>query len=173
MKKTILTILLAIVSMLTMQAQTPKGMWVTYVVDEEAQEVVGHVLNFVGNQVRQGLSVGSEMEGVGIIGLTFFAPAQEFTPDSNVINFHFDPVQVEMRLNSVDFIDELKNAIKENPAKEAELKQIIINALTPNKEQMAKEGMLSGLYTIVSANDTKFVLKDPDGESMTFIRPEQ
>ena len=173
MKKTILAIFLAIVSMLTMQAQTPKGMWATYVVDEEAQEVVGHVLNFVGNQVRQGLSVGSEMEGVGIIGLTFFAPAQEFTPDSNVINFHFDPVQVEMRLNSVDFIDELKNAIKENPAKEAELKQIIINALTPNKEQMAKEGMLSGLYTIVSANDTKLVLKDPDGESMTFIRPEQ
>ena len=38
---------------------------------------------------------------------------------------------------------------------------------------MAKEGMLSGLYTIASANDTKLVLKDPDGESMTFIRAEQ
>jgi hypothetical protein len=52
-------------------------------------------------------------------------------------------------------------------------RQILVGALTPNKEQMAKEGMLSGLYTIVWANDTKLVLKDPDGESMTFISPEQ
>jgi hypothetical protein len=52
-------------------------------------------------------------------------------------------------------------------------RQILIGALTPHKEQMAKEGMLSGLYTIVWANDTKLVLKDPDGESMTFISPEQ
>jgi hypothetical protein len=52
-------------------------------------------------------------------------------------------------------------------------RQILIGALTPHKEHIGKEGMLSGQYTIVSANDTKLVLKDPDGESMTFIRPEQ
>jgi hypothetical protein len=172
MKKTILTIMLAMAAMLSLQAQTITGMWVSYVVDEEAQEALGHVLNFQGNQVRQGLSAASEMGGVGTITLLFFAPAQEYAPSTKIINFQFDPAQVDMRLSDIEFIDELKNAIKENPAKEEELKQIVYNALAPNKDQMAKEGLLSGKYTIVSATDTKLVLKDPEGESMTFIRPE-
>lgn len=37
---------------------------------------------------------------------------------------------------------------------------------------MAQEGLLSGNYTVVSVTDTKLILKDPEGESMTFIRPE-
>lgn len=88
------------------------------------------------------------------------------------LNFHFDPSQTEMLLYSIDFINELKAAVKDNPEKEKQLQEIVFNAFDKNKQQMAQEGLLSGKYTVVSATDTKLVLKDPEGESMTFIRPE-
>ena len=52
------------------------------------------------------------------------------------------------------------------------MQEIVFNAFDKNKQQMAEEGLLSGKYTVVSATDTKLVLKDPEGESMTFKRPE-
>ncbi len=172
MKKTFLTVLLAVVSMLSMQAQTITGKWVTYIVDEEAEEMVSHILVFEGNLMRQAMFAMSSMEGVGDVSLFVDVPAQDYTPGSKVLNFRFDPAQAEMELKGVDFIDEIKNVIKENPAKEEELRQIVYNSLAPNKQQMAQEGLLSGKYTVVSATDTKLVLKDPEGESYTFIRPE-
>lgn len=172
MKKTILTIMLAMAAMLSMQAQTITGKWITHIIDEEAEEMVSHILVFEGNLMRQALLGMSSMEGVGDVSVFVAVPAQDYTPGSKVLNFHFNPAQAEMQLQGVDFIDEIKNVIKENPAKEEQLKQIVFDSLDKNKQQMAEEGLLSGKYTVVSATDTKLVLKDPEGESMTFIRPE-
>lgn len=172
MKKSILTMMLALMAMLSMQAQTITGKWITHIVDEEAEEMVSHILVFEGNLMRQAMFAMSSMEGVGDVSIAVTVPAQDYTPGSKVLNFRFDPTQAEMQLQGVDFIDEIKNVIKENPAKEEQLKQIVFDALNKNKQQMAQEGLLSGNYTVVSATDTKLVLKDPEGESMTFIRPE-
>ena len=172
MKKTILTIMLAMAAMLSLQAQTITGNWITHVIDEESEETVTYILVFGGNRMKQAMVAEAPLEGVGNVSLYFSVPAQEYTPGSGFLNFHFDPSQTEMLLYSIDFINELKAAVKDNPEKEKQLQEIVFNAFDKNKQQMAEEGLLSGKYTVVSATDTKLVLKDPEGESMTFKRPE-
>lgn len=44
MKKTILTIMLAMAAMLSLQAQTITGNWITHVIDEESEETVTYIL---------------------------------------------------------------------------------------------------------------------------------
>ena len=44
MKKTILTIMLAMAAMQSLQAQTITGNWITHIIDEEAEEMVSHIL---------------------------------------------------------------------------------------------------------------------------------
>lgn len=107
MKKSILTMMLALMAMLSMQAQTITGKWITHIVDEEAEEMVSHILVFEGNLMRQAMFAMTSMEGVGDISIAVTVPAQDYTPGSKVLNFRFDPTQAEMQLQGVDFIDEI------------------------------------------------------------------
>lgn len=65
--------------MLSMQAQTITGNWITHVIDEESEETVTYILVFGGNRMKQAMVAETPLEGVGNVSLYFTVPAQEYT----------------------------------------------------------------------------------------------
>ena len=170
MKKTVITIVLALAALLPMQAQTITGNWIAAEEDEDAG--IAYILAFEGNLVRQCVMAGTEMEGVGDVTLVIAVPAQTYTPSSKSINFTFDGSQAEIVVKDIDFTDEIKNVIKDDAKKKEELLKVVQNAFEQKKVEMADNMLLSGVHTIVTATDDKLELKDADGESYVFCRPQ-
>ena len=170
MKKTVITIVLALAALLPMQAQTITGNWIAAEEDEDAG--IAYILAFEGNLVRQCVMAGTEMEGVGDVTLVIAVPAQTYTPSSKSINFTFDGSQAEIVVKDIDFTDEIKAVIKDNPQKKEELLKVVQTAFEQKKVEMADNMLLSGVHTIVKATADKLELKDPDGESYVFARPQ-
>lgn len=71
--------MLAMAAMLSMQAQTITGNWITHVIDEESEETVTYILVFGGNRMKQAMVAETPLEGVGNVSLYFTVPAQEYT----------------------------------------------------------------------------------------------
>ena len=170
MKKTVITIVLALAALLPMQAQTITGNWIAAEEDEDAG--IAYILAFEGNLVRQCVMAGTEMEGVGDVTLVIAVPAQTYTPSSKSINFTFDGSQAEIVVKDIDFTDEIKAVIKDNPQKKEELLKVVQTAFEQKKVEMADNMLLSGVHTIVKATADKLELKDSDGESYVFARPQ-
>lgn len=170
MKKTIIAFVLALAALLPMQAQTITGNWIAVEEDEDAG--IAYILAFEGNLVRQCVMAGTTMDGVGDVTLVIAVPAQTYTPSSKSINFTFDGSQAEIVVKDIDFTDEIKAVIKDNPQKKEELLKVVQTAFEQKKVEMADNMLLSGVHTIVKATADKLELKDPDGESYVFARPQ-
>lgn len=170
MKKTIMTIVLALVALLPMQAQNITGNWIAVEEDEDAGIV--YILAFEGNLVRQCVMAGTEMEGVGDVTLVITVPAQNYMPNSKSINFTFDGSKAEVEVKDIDFIDEIKAVIKDDVKKKEELLKTVQAAFEEKKVEMADNMLLSGVHTIVKATADKLELKDADGETYVFVRPQ-
>ena len=170
MKKTIIAFVLALAALLPMQAQTITGNWIAVEEDEDAG--IAYILAFEGNLVRQCVMAGTTMDGVGDVTLVIAVPAQTYTPSSKSINFTFDGSKAEIVVKDIDFTDEIKAVIKDNPQKKEELLKVVQTAFEQKKVEMADNMLLSGVHTIVKATADKLELKDPDGESYVFARPQ-
>ena len=170
MKKTIIAFILALAALLPMQAQTITGNWIAVEEDEDAG--IAYILAFEGNLVRQCVMAGTTMDGVGDVTLVIAVPAQTYTPSSKSINFTFDGSQAEIVVKDIDFTDEIKAIIKDNPQKKEELLKVVQTAFEQKKVEMADNMLLSGVHTIVKATADKLELKDADGESYVFVRPQ-
>ena len=168
MKKTIFTLVLALAALLPLQAQTITGNWIAVEEDEDAG--IAYILAFEGNLVRQCVMAGTTMDGVGDVTLVIAVPAQTYTPNSKSINFTFDGSQAEIVVKDIDFTDEIKAVIKDNPQKKEELLKVVQTAFEQKKVEMADNMLLSGVHTIVKATADKLELKDADGESYVFAR---
>ena len=170
MKKTIFTLVLALAALLPLQAQTITGNWIAVEEDEDAG--IAYILAFEGNLVRQCVMAGTTMDGVGDVTLVIAVPAQTYTPNSKSINFTFNASEAEIVVKDVDFTDEIKAVIKDNPQKKEELLKVVQTAFEQKKVEMADGMLLSGVHTIVTATADKLELKDADGESYMFARPQ-
>ena len=168
MKKTIMTIMLALAALLPMQAQTITGNWIAAEEDEDAG--IAYILAFEGNLVRQCVMAGTEMEGVGDVTLVIAVPAQNYTPNSKTINFTFDGSKAEVVVKDIDFIDAIKAVIKDDAQKKEELLKTVQVAFEQKKVELANNMLLSGVHTITKATADKLELKDTDGETYVFCR---
>ena len=168
MKKTIIAFVLALAALLPMQAQTITGNWIAVEEDEDAG--IAYILAFEGNLVRQCVMAGTTMDGVGDVTLVIAVPAQTYTPSSKSIIFTFDGSKAEIVVKDIDFTDEIKAVIKDNPQKKEELLKVVQTAFEQKKVEMADNMLLSGVHTIVKATADKLELKDADGESYVFAR---
>jgi hypothetical protein len=168
MKKRMMILMLALVAMLPMQAQSLEGRWMAE--EETEDEAVAYLLEFNGNTVMQGMVAGAPMEGVGNVTVSISVPPQPFTPGANAIDFKFDATKAELNLEHIDYIDAIKQAIEKEPVKAANARKIVLSAFEQQKEEMAKQMLLSGRYTITKQTADELELKDPDGEVYNYKR---
>jgi hypothetical protein len=168
MKKRMITMMLALVAMLPLQAQSLEGRWMAE--EEGEEEAVAYLLEFNGDKVVQGMIAGSPMEGVGDVVVSIVVPAQAFVPGANAIDFKFDPSQAVVDLEAIEYIDAIKQVIEKEPSKADETKKIVLSAFEQQKEEMAKEMLLSGHYTITKQTADELELKDPNGDMYRYKR---
>ena len=167
--KRLMMLMLAAVAVLQLQAQSLDGRWMA---EEEGDdgEQVAFLLEFSGSTVVQGYVAGAPMEGVGSVVVSLAVPAQAFTPGAKAIDFKPDAEKSELDLVQVDYIPEIKEAIKNEPAKAAEVKKIVLAAFEQTRVEMAKETLMSGRHTITRQTADELVLTDPEGDEYIFKR---
>ena len=168
MKKRMINLVLALVAMLPLQAQSLDGKWMA--LDDEDGTAMAYILVFEGDLMRQALVSSTDAENLGQMTVAIAVPAQNFTPGAKKLNFTFDAKQVELAIQDIDFNDELKADFKKNPKKEEQTRKFIEKHFESLKEEMANTMLLSGEHTIVKQTDDELVLKDTDGETYQFVK---
>jgi hypothetical protein len=168
MKKTMMTIVLALMAMLSAGAQTLTGNWACEVPDEETGGGMVFLLAFEGNLMRQFVIGVSGMENVGAVTTIVTVPAQSYTPGSKVLDFKFDASQAEVILKDIEFDDDVKASFAANPKKEELLTETVEAMFKAKAKEMAENLLLSGKHTIGKVTKGSFVLTDEGGETYTF-----
>jgi len=168
MKKTMMTLVLALMATVAMQAQSLEGKWIAAEETDDAN--MAYILVFEGNLMRQCGLFETEAEEMGDVTISIVVPAQSFTPSSKTLNFTFDAKEAELDVQDIDFNDELKAAIKDSPEKSEALKKIVQALFREQKEELAENMLLKGPHTIVKLTDEQLVLHNEDGEEYVFSR---
>ena len=107
-------------------------------------------------------------DDIGVVTIALIsAPTAVKTPDDKLI-IEPDPKKVTLKVTEVEWIEKIKTAIKEDPSIEEGLIAEIEKSLEGSVDKMAEDMMFSGEFTIVDITHTKLVLRDEDGEQMTF-----
>ncbi|MBO7580753.1 MAG: hypothetical protein J6T38_04435 [Bacteroidaceae bacterium] len=165
MKKTMMTWVLALAAILSMQAQSLEGNWQS----EKQMEGVkmDYFLNFEGNQMSQSVVFTCEKE-IGTVSILFSVPAQSYTPGATQLKFAFDASKTEVKFKEVKFNEASKEAIKENPSLENLMKQLVLDDFEEQKETVAKQFLFRGERTIANQTAQSFELKDSDGNTYLF-----
>ena len=170
MKKTMMTLVLALTALLPIQAQSLEGKWIDVADSGEEDVNLSYILAFEGDQVRQWAVCGTEMENVGDVAINITVPAQEYVPGSNTLNFTFDASQAEITIQDIEYSEQMKEIIKNAPDREKALKLVIRAGFVEQKHEMAKQILLNGMFTITKITDNSFEMKDADGETYAFAR---
>jgi hypothetical protein len=170
MKKTMMTLVLALVAMLPIQAQSLEGKWIDVAETGEEDVNLSYILTFEGDQVRQYAICGSVVEKVGDVSIYITVPAQEYVPGSNTLNFTFNASQVDIGIQDIEYSEQMKEIIKNAPDREKALKLVIRAGFVEQKHEMAKQILLNGMFTITKITDNSFEMKDADGETYAFAR---
>ena len=95
MKKRMMNLVLALMAMLPLQAQSLDGKWMA--LDEEDGTAMAYILVFEGDLMRQALVSSTDAENVGQVTVAIAVPAQSFTPGAKKLNFTFDAKQFTSR----------------------------------------------------------------------------
>ncbi len=163
MKKILMMVALMAMTM-TVSAQSLDGNW-------QAEKKMGIAvltfnLAFEGNQVTQSL-VGTADKEVGLITMSFAAPAQNYTP-GKTIDFTLDASKVEAKIEDIKFNDEVKAEIKDNPEMEKFIRQMEDEDVEEKKEYTANQVMFNGKCTISNQTAESFELKNSNGDTYIF-----
>ena len=109
-------------------------------------------------------------DDVGVVTIALIsAPTAVKTPDDKLI-IEPDPKKVTLKVTEVEWSDKIKVAIEDDPSIDKTMTEEIEKSLQENCAEMAKDMMFSGEFTIVDITQTELVLKDEDGEQMTFVK---
>ena len=91
---------------------------------------------------------------------------------NNKVEIDPDPKKVTLTVSEVDWTKDIKDAIKEDPSIEEGLIEQLEKSLEGSAEKMAEDMMFSGEFTIVKCDKAQLVLKDEDGDVITFAKSE-
>lgn len=165
-----MTLVLALVALLPIQAQSLEGKWMNVADSGEEDVNLAYILVFEGDQVRQCAVCGSEMENVGDVTIYLTVPAQAYAPGSDTLNFTFDASQAEIGIQNIEYSDKVKESIKDAPDRERVLRLVVKAGFEEQKHKMANHILLNGVFTITKISDDSFEMKDADGETYVFAK---
>jgi len=170
MKKTMMTLVLALVALLPIQAQSLEGKWMNVADSGEEDVNLAYILVFEGDQVRQCAVCGSVIENVGDVTIYITVPAQEYAPGSSTLDFTFDTSQTEIGIQDIEYSDKVKEAIKDAPDRERALRLIVKAGFEEKKHEMANHILLKGTFTITKITADSFEMKDASGDTYVFAK---
>ena len=149
-------------------AQTIDGCW-EYETKIEGNNL-GIRLVIEGKQaiVFMGYEIPNDKVGTVTMGLLSAPTAIKIA--NNKVEIDPDPKKVTLAVSEVEWTKDIKDAIKEDPSIEEGLIEQIEKSLEASAEKMAEDMMFSGEFTIVKCDKAQLVLKDEDGEVITFSK---
>ena len=168
MKKIIcmLTVLLCSVISLSAQNLDLDGRWVAEVSEDDDYAVL--IFLFEGNELTQAVYGESTLDGIGLVGVIVATPPAPFKINGNKLTVTSDASQADFQVTKTEYNDKVKEAIKENPSMEENVKDVLDKAFDTQKVEMAKSLLYDGDLEIISCNEGELKIKDQEGEEFTF-----
>jgi hypothetical protein len=168
MKKFIcmLTVLLCSVMSLSAQGLELDGRWVAEISEDEDYGAL--IFLFEGDELTQAVYGESNVDGIGLVGVLVATPPAPFKLDGTKLIVTRDASQADFQVTKTEYIDKIKEAIKENPSMEETVKDVLDKAFDTQKVEMAKSLLYDGTLEIISCIDGELKMKDPEGEEFTF-----
>ena len=120
--------------------------------------------------VFMGYEIPNDKVGTVTMGLLSAPTAIKIA--NNKVEIDPDPKKVTLTVSEVDWTKDIKDAIKEDPSIEEGLIEQLEKSLEGSAEKMAEDMMFSGEFTIVKCDKAQLVLKDEDGDVITFAKSE-
>lgn len=169
MKLSVKVLMLALAAMFfttSVNAQSIDGCW-DYETTIEGNNV-GIRLVIEGKQVIVFMAADIPNDKLGTVTLAMISAPTTAKIANNKFEIDPDPKKVTLKISEVDWTKDIKAAIKEDPSIEEGLIAELEKSLEGAADKMAEEMMFSGEFTIVKCDKTQLVLKDEDGEQITF-----
>ena len=163
-----LAVIVATFMSFSANAQSIDGCW-EYETKIEGNSV-GIRLVIEGKQAIVCTAAEIPNDKVGTVTLALISEPTPIKIANNKVEIDPDPKKVTLKVSEVDWTKDFKTAIKEDPSIEEGLIEQIEKSLEGSAEKMAEDMMFSGEFTIVKCDKAQLVLKDEDGEVMTFSK---
>ena len=167
MKKRFAIFALMLMAAVGMQAQSLIGTWKTTMNDDDGGQVEMYVIFNQRTFTIKGVFAESDPE-VGSVTGSVTLPGT-YTRSGNTLNLKIDPEQADLRLDKIEFTDEVNKTLEEMPEMKKTITGILEQSINEGKADIVKSLSLEGELTIESLTATQLILDDHD-EKVTFTR---
>ena len=168
MIKRFVTLLLAVMATAAIQAQSIIGSW--YSVIEDEGDRLPLTVTFTDKTINMLMAYDETDPATGSFAFKVEIPGT-YTKTGNTISLTLDPKNANASLEKLEFNDEVKKMLDQNPDLKKQLEDTIKGAVGTMKEELVSALPFGGELTISKLTDTELTLTDTESdEAVTFTR---
>ena len=167
MKKRFAIIILMLVAAVGLYAQDLKGTWKTQVIKDSLD--MDYVFTFTDYSLNMKFYVSHENPELGKIVMSILLPST-YTRDGDTIKIDYMTELFKINVETMEFTDEAKKAMDEEPGMSDLVKGLMEVAINSNKDKLIEQFKQSDELKIHHLDAASLVLIDETGEAMLFTR---